>query len=172
MIGRPFLWEQIHEAISVKHNTMILRNNGGNLSNLVNVLAAFVYTKRLGCFTHITSAIEFDCISLSSQVPIYTPGWREAIIVKYLAQGHKCHDRDSNPHSGDWAPELEFNALKHSAMTLLMSLLHWFFFVAPLKENWKLVNSPSRILCNSWIELMRTWNCFFLSSSWEYKYNL
>ena len=38
---------------------------------------------------------------LPLQVPIYTPGWREAIIVKYLAQGHKCHDRDSNPHSGD-----------------------------------------------------------------------
>ena len=23
----------------------------------------------------------------------------EAIMVKCLAQGHKCHDRDSNPHS-------------------------------------------------------------------------
>ena len=28
---------------------------------------------------------------LPSQVPIYTPGWREADIVKYLAQGHKCY---------------------------------------------------------------------------------
>ena len=28
-----------------------------------------------------------------------TPGWREAIMVKCLAQGHKCHGRDSNPHS-------------------------------------------------------------------------
>ena len=27
-----------------------------------------------------------------------TPGWREAIMVKCLAQGHKCHDRDSNPY--------------------------------------------------------------------------
>ena len=53
-----------------------------------------------------------------SQVPIYSPGWREAIIVKYLAQGHKCHDRDSNPHSSEFAPELEFDALNHSAMTL------------------------------------------------------
>ena len=31
----------------------------------------------------------------------FTPGWREAIIVKCLAQGHKCHDRDSNPHSAE-----------------------------------------------------------------------
>ena len=57
-------------------------------------------------------------------VPIYTPGWREAIIVKYLAQGHKCHDRDSNPHSGEDAPELEFDALNHSAMTLYKESLH------------------------------------------------
>ena len=28
-----------------------------------------------------------------------TPGWREAIMIKCLAQGHKCHGRDSNPHS-------------------------------------------------------------------------
>ena len=26
---------------------------------------------------------------LPSQVPIYTPEWREAVIVKYLAQGHQ-----------------------------------------------------------------------------------
>ena len=31
----------------------------------------------------------------------FTPGWREAIIVMCLAQGHKCHDRDSNPHSAE-----------------------------------------------------------------------
>ena len=31
----------------------------------------------------------------------FTPGWREAITVKCLAQGHKCHDRDSNPHSAE-----------------------------------------------------------------------
>ena len=28
-----------------------------------------------------------------------TPGWKEAIMIKCLAQGHKCHGRDSNPHS-------------------------------------------------------------------------
>ena len=28
-----------------------------------------------------------------------TPGWREAIMIKCLAQGHKCHGRDSNQHS-------------------------------------------------------------------------
>ena len=54
---------------------------------------------------------------LPLQVPIYTPGWREAIIVKYLAQGHKYHDQDSNPHSVDLAPELEFDGLNHSAVT-------------------------------------------------------
>ena len=30
-----------------------------------------------------------------------TPRWREAIIVKCLAQAHKCQDRDSNPHSAE-----------------------------------------------------------------------
>ena len=35
-------------------------------------------------------------------VPVYTPGWREAIVVKHLAQGHKCHDQDSNPHFDDF----------------------------------------------------------------------
>ena len=57
-----------------------------------------------------------------SQVPIYTPGWREAIIVKYLAQGHKCNDQDSNPHSGISPPELEFDALNHSAAILYIHL--------------------------------------------------
>ena len=35
----------------------------------------------------------------------FSPGWREAIMVKCLAQGHKHHgrDRDSNPHSDDSA---------------------------------------------------------------------
>ena len=35
----------------------------------------------------------------------FTPGWREAIMVKCLAQGHKHHGcgRDSNPHSDDSA---------------------------------------------------------------------
>ena len=33
----------------------------------------------------------------------FTPGWREAIMVKCLAQAHKHHGRgrDSNPHSDD-----------------------------------------------------------------------
>ena len=35
----------------------------------------------------------------------FTPGWREAIMVKRLAQGHKHHGRgrDSNPQSDDSA---------------------------------------------------------------------
>ena len=31
----------------------------------------------------------------------FTPGWRGANMVKCLAQGHKCYDRDSNPHPDD-----------------------------------------------------------------------
>ena len=31
----------------------------------------------------------------------FNPGWREAIIVKCLAQGHKFHNQDSNPHSAE-----------------------------------------------------------------------
>ena len=44
----------------------------------------------------------------------------------YLAQGYKCHDRDSNTHSGDLGLELEFVALHHSAMTLYIkwNILH------------------------------------------------
>ena len=33
----------------------------------------------------------------------FTAGWREAIIVKCLAQGHMCHDLGSNPQSDDSA---------------------------------------------------------------------
>ena len=42
---------------------------------------------------------------LPSLVPIYTPGWREAITVKCLAQGHTYYGRgwDSNSHSNDSA---------------------------------------------------------------------
>ncbi len=32
--------------------------------------------------------------------PFY-PWWREAFIVMCLAQGHKCHDWDLNPHSAE-----------------------------------------------------------------------
>ena len=77
--------------------------------------------------------------SLPSQVPIYTPGWREAIIVKHLAQGHKCHDRDSNPHSGDLASELEFDALNHSDATLYRYLrnvhLRLKYFLIPFSKS-------------------------------------
>ena len=45
----------------------------------------------------------------------FTPGWREA-MDKCLAQGHKCPDRDLNPHSNE-PPELELHALIRSATT-------------------------------------------------------
>ncbi len=38
-------------------------------------------------------------LSQSLQVPIYTTGLRELVMVKCLAQGRKCHDQESNPHS-------------------------------------------------------------------------
>ena len=84
---------------------------------------------------------------LPSQVPMYTPGWREAIIVKYLAQGHKCHDRDSNPPSGELAPELKFDALNHSAVTLYgirtHTLVDWKYWrsyqcICPKAKNYAL----------------------------------
>ena len=43
----------------------------------------------------------------------------EAIMVKCLAEGHKCRYQESNPHSGFLTtPELEFGALDRSATTL------------------------------------------------------
>ena len=43
-----------------------------------------------------------------------TPGWREAIMVKCLAQGHKHHGRgrDSNPHSDDSAIRTQIRCTK------------------------------------------------------------
>ncbi len=46
---------------------------------------------------------------LPSQLPIYTPGWREAIIVKHLAQGHKIQDRDLNPHPHHLTTRAQFH---------------------------------------------------------------
>ena len=46
----------------------------------------------------------------------------EAIMVKCLAQGHKCRYLESNPHSGFLTtPELESGALDRSATTLNIS---------------------------------------------------
>ena len=53
--------------------------------------------------------------SLPSQVPILPLGG-EKHVVKFLAQGHKFHDRESNSHSRE-TPELVFVALVHSATT-------------------------------------------------------
>ena len=51
-------------------------------------------------------------------------------MIKCLAQGHKCHGRDSNPHSAAnsrmWVritPELESGKLDRSATTL--HVVHW-----------------------------------------------
>ena len=84
-----------------------------------------------------------------SQVPIYTPGWREAITVKCLAQGHKYHGRgwDSNPYSNDSAIGTQSNGLHvdRSAMTPQISaekFLIWFTFnKALILLIWKLKNS-------------------------------
>ena len=44
----------------------------------------------------------------------FTPGWREAIVVKCLAQGHKHHGRseDSNSHSDDSAIRTQIRCTK------------------------------------------------------------
>ena len=63
----------------------------------------------------------------TAQVPIYYSSWREVIIVKHLAQGHKCHDRDLNPHSADLTTRTWiwcFNQLSFEAKTNL-SLSHF-----------------------------------------------
>ena len=61
-----------------------------------------------------TSFNQTQLPSLPSKVPIYTPGWREAIIVKCLAQGHKYHGRgqDSNSHSDDSAIRTQVRCTK------------------------------------------------------------
>ena len=38
----------------------------------------------------------------SYRVPIYTPGWRAAMQIKCLAEGHKCRAAGSNPGPRDW----------------------------------------------------------------------
>ena len=44
----------------------------------------------------------------------FPPGWREAIMVKCLAQGHKHHgrSRDLNPHSDDSAIRTQIRCTK------------------------------------------------------------
>ncbi len=54
-------------------------------------------------------------LSQPSKVPIYTPGLRVVFMVKYLAQGHKCHDWESNLHSDDSTTELESDAVDRLA---------------------------------------------------------
>ena len=38
---------------------------------------------------------------------------------KYSKVSHRCHDQDSNPHSGDLAPELEFDLTTRTELQLL-----------------------------------------------------
>ena len=75
----------------------------------------------LGCFT---------CITQHTGPTALRPIRRdEAIMVKCLAQGHKCRCRESNPHSGFLTtPELESGTLDRSATTLhSLDLVSWKF---------------------------------------------
>ena len=45
----------------------------------------------------VFTSIKIIIITLSFYKALFHT--RRAIIVKCLAQGHKCHDRDSNPHT-------------------------------------------------------------------------
>ena len=64
-------------------------------------------------------------------------------MIKCLAQGHKCHGRDSNPHSV-LTPELESGKLDRSATTLQ---LHWL----PIREQ---IHFKFFLFINAWTKLL------------------
>ena len=72
---------------------------------LRHLIHSFNHLSYLGSIQHVlqicaTRQNQSQEPSLPSHRYPFTPGcWREAIIVKCLAQGHNCHDRDSNPSS-------------------------------------------------------------------------
>ena len=57
-----------------------------------------------------------------------------AIIVKCLAQGHKCHGRDSNPHSADY---------KHQSLCPMLLTDHPWHTVT-LQVPWLLCKLPTK----------------------------
>ncbi len=62
-------------------------------------------------------------LRIYSQVPIYTPGIREASMDKCNAQGHDCHDQESNPHSSDsaigtWSDAVDRWATTHTSRAM------------------------------------------------------
>ena len=74
--------------------------------NHLSSLGTYMYIVQLNCChfgAYTCRASQTQQPTLPSQVPIYTPGLREAIMVKCLAQGHmhRGRGRGSNPHSDD-----------------------------------------------------------------------
>ena len=58
-----------------------------------------VYSSIAAITAHIGPGLINQLCPHSAFCTHLAPGWREAIMIKCLAQGHKCHGRDSNPHS-------------------------------------------------------------------------
>ena len=110
---------------------------------------------------------------LPSQVPIYTPGWREAILVKHLAKWHKCYDWDSNPPSDDLTILTWFwcsKPLSHDTLqTIPRSWTRFSFFQFLGIMNKGLGCHPCRKLA---CLTPRTWTLFPLLSSLECKLGL
>ena len=67
----------------------------------------------------ITAHIGLNQPTLALTGTHLTPGWREAIMVKCLAQGHKCHEAGIRTNILLLTPELESGKLDRSATTLL-----------------------------------------------------
>ena len=65
-------------------------------------------------WNHLSSlgSIQLNCCQLCPHRYPFTPGWREAIMVNCLAQGHKHHGRGSNPHSDDSAIRTQIQCTK------------------------------------------------------------
>ena len=77
------------------------------VSTLYDHVAIHTETDSTLCDHVATLRLTVHCVTMLPHQPTnsaltgthLTPGWREAIMIKCLAQGHKCHGRDSNPHS-------------------------------------------------------------------------
>ena len=116
----------------------------------------------------------------------YTPGWREAIVVKCLSQGHKHHGhgQESNPHFDDSAmrtqvPNVEsmylwkrtyvlFVLCKILFFTALMlcSQYRGFLLHFCICDEWKITN-PCTSFLRLWSEIAKSNNArIWLDSLW------
>ena len=91
--GQPTDGEPVND-----HTTSTSQGKFTN-ANRFSRICSVVFVNFLFNFILWREGVNTQYQPLPLQVPNYTPGWREVIIIKYLAQGHMCQDRDSNPHS-------------------------------------------------------------------------